>query len=164
VTDVTWLAAIDPPMVREPGVFVRSGARPMLYIPRRWGYLSSVALLSIAAPIPESWGQNEPDPEPTRRDITGSLTSVQPPVTDWAKVVKELNDGLVRLRGANRPDVAVDARLLRQLNVTRSGAECDPALLLRDAHAAWPPAFRKPTYADDRARIEKLLSDGAKRA
>ncbi len=107
-------------------------------------------------------GNASTDPEPPK--ASPYPTPALPASPDPGKLTGELNDRLRELRGAARPDVPVDARLLRRLNVTRAGGRGDLALLLRDARPGWPPALRAPAYAAERARVEALLPAGARRA
>jgi hypothetical protein len=85
-------------------------------------------------------GNASADPEPPK--ASPYPTPALPASPDPGKLTGELNDRLRELHGAARPDVPVDARLLRRLNVVRAGDRGDLALLLRDARPGWPPALR----------------------
>jgi hypothetical protein len=98
-------------------------------------------------------GKESPYPTPP------APASPAPPAT-----AGELSGWLARLAGETRPDVALDARLVRRLNVTRVGGGGDLALLMRDARPGWPSALRRAPFAAERARVEGLLPEAAKRA
>jgi hypothetical protein len=131
-----------------------------MFNPARRVSLVILGSLWLLAPAPVPARSFVPtDPESNLGDRTAK-TQVDAVTT----LTRDLNARLAQLRDAAGPEAALDARLVRRLNVTRPGNNMDPALLLRDGRVEWPKSLRDPAYADGRKQVDALLSELAKRA
>jgi hypothetical protein len=76
----------------------------------------------------------------------------------------DLNARLRRLKGVDRPDVPLDAAVLRKVSVSRRGSGWDLGPLMRGGQWQWPTALRAPAFASERTEVNEILPAAVKSA